>query len=90
MHTSPERRSPLVSVPTAESTATRNGMTRLTIQDMLAEARSHLIRLRPTEAQAAVREGALLVDTRSQDQRLRAGMIPRSINLPLSVLEWRR
>ncbi len=37
-------------------------MTRLTIQDMLAEARSHLIRLRPTEAQAAVREGALLVD----------------------------
>ncbi len=64
-------------------------MTRLTIQDMLAEARSHLIRLRPTEAQAAVREGALLVDTRSQDQRLRAGMIPRSINLPLSVLEWR-
>lgn len=62
MHTSPERRSPLVSVPTAESTAIRNGMTRLTIQDMLAEARSHLIRLRPTEAQAAVREGALLVD----------------------------
>lgn len=28
------------------------------------------------------------MDTRSQDQRLRAGMIPGSINLPLSVLEW--
>lgn len=76
-------------MPTGEPAAAENGLARLTIQDMLAEARSHLVRLRPAEAQAAVREGALLVDTRSQDQRLRAGTIPGSVHMPLSVLEWR-
>lgn len=84
-----ERHPPLVSVPTVESAAAENGTARLTIHDLLGEARSHLARLRPAEAQAAVREGALLVDTRSQDQRLRAGTIPGSLHMPLSVLEWR-
>jgi len=64
-------------------------MARLTIQDMLAEARSHLIRLWPAEAAAAASEGALLVDIRSQDHRLKEGTVLGSINLPLSVLEWR-
>jgi rhodanese-related sulfurtransferase len=64
-------------------------MARLTIQKMLEEARSHLVRLRPTEAEAALVEGALLVDTRSEDQRIKEGTIPGSIHIPLSVLEWR-
>lgn len=64
-------------------------MARLTIREMLEEARSHLVRLRPAEAQAAHREGALLVDTRSQDQRMEEGTVPGSVHIPLSVLEWR-
>ena len=64
-------------------------MARLTIQDMLAEARSHLVRLRPAEAAAAAGEGALLVDIRSQDHRFREGIVPGSVHLPLNVLEWR-
>jgi rhodanese-related sulfurtransferase len=64
-------------------------MARLTIREFLEEARSHLVRLRPAEAEAAHREGALLVDTRSEDQRTKKGAIPGSIHIPLSVLEWR-
>jgi rhodanese-related sulfurtransferase len=64
-------------------------MARLTIRKMLEEARSHLARLRPAEAEAALRQGALLVDTRSEDQRMKEGTIPGSVHIPLSVLEWR-
>ena len=56
---------------------------------MLAEARSHLDRLEPAEAHAAVAAGALLVDTRSEDRRLHQGSIPGSLHIPLSILEWR-
>lgn len=54
---------------------------------MLAEARSHLVRLRPTEAAAVVEEGALLVDTRTQAQHQGGGS--GSIPITLNVLEWR-
>lgn len=64
-------------------------MARKTIDDLLAEARSRLERLEPDEALAAQRHGALLVDTRSHDERRREGVIPGSLHIPRSVLEWR-
>ena len=64
-------------------------MTRKTIDDLLCEARSRLERLEPEEALAAQREGALIVDTRSHDERARHGVIPGSVHIPRSVLEWR-
>ena len=64
-------------------------MTRKTIDDLLQEARSRLDRLEPQQARAAQQEGALLVDTRSSDARRRDGVIPGSLHIPLSVLEWR-
>jgi rhodanese-related sulfurtransferase len=64
-------------------------VTRKTIEDLLAESRSRLDRLQPEEALAAQREGALIVDTRSHDERRRTGIIPRSLHIPLSVLPWR-
>lgn len=64
-------------------------MTRKTIDDLLAESRSRLDRLEPEEALAAQREGALIVDTRSHDERRRTGIIPGSLHIPLSVLPWR-
>ena len=56
---------------------------------MLERARSTLRRLEPDEALGAQRDGALLIDTRSDDARAREGVIPGSLHLPLSVLEWR-
>jgi rhodanese-related sulfurtransferase len=64
-------------------------MPRTTIGEMLAAARSRFVRLDPAEALSAQREGALLVDTRSSDERRRDGVIPGSLHIPLSVLEWR-
>jgi len=64
-------------------------MTRRTIDDLLAEARSRLARLEPEEALAAQEQGAILVDTRSHDERRREGVIPGSVHVPRSVLEWR-
>jgi rhodanese-related sulfurtransferase len=59
------------------------------VNELLAEARSRLQRLEPTEAMAALRDGALIVDLRSHDERARHGVIPGSLHVPRSVLEWR-
>jgi len=56
------------------------------IQKMLAEARARIVRLSPSEAAASE---ALIVDTRSNDEREREGIVPGSVHVPLSVLEWR-
>ena len=53
---------------------------------MLAEARERIVRLTPSEAAAS---GGLIVDTRSNDERRRDGIVPGSVHVPLSVLEWR-
>jgi rhodanese-related sulfurtransferase len=62
---------------------------RRTIHDLLEEARHRLRRLTPAEALDALRAGAVLVDTRSEEQRRSQGTIPGSRHHPLSVLEWR-
>jgi MFS family permease len=63
---------------------------RRTAADLLAEAQRRIApRLEPTDALAAVREGAVLVDLRSHDERRHEGIIPGSIHIPRSVLEWR-
>jgi rhodanese-related sulfurtransferase len=63
--------------------------TRTTLADLLRAARSRLERLEPEEALAAQRAGAVLVDTRSHDERREHGIIPGSLHIPRSVLEWR-
>jgi rhodanese-related sulfurtransferase len=57
------------------------------IADLLAEARARIARYTPEEAAAA--DGVLLVDLRSPDERERDGVIPGSVHVPRSVLEWR-
>ena len=56
------------------------------IEQRLAVARTRITRYTPAEAAAA---DALLVDLRSHDERYRNGVIPGSIHVPRSVLEWR-
>jgi MFS family permease len=63
---------------------------RRTASELLAEAQRRISpRLDPVEAFAALQDGAALVDLRSQDERRREGIIPGSIHIPRSVLEWR-
>ena len=64
-------------------------MSRLTIDELVAEARGQIARLSPAEALAAVTHGALIIDIRSEDARVRDGIVPGSLHLPRTVLEWR-
>jgi rhodanese-related sulfurtransferase len=62
---------------------------RLSAAQLLEQARACLERLTPEEAGAAVLAGALLIDIRSEVQRERDGVIPRSRFIARNVLEWR-
>jgi rhodanese-related sulfurtransferase len=61
-------------------------MARRTLDDLLREARALIERLEPAEAWAATEDGALIVDTRVDRS---AGVVPGSLHVPLSVLQWR-
>jgi rhodanese-related sulfurtransferase len=63
--------------------------TRVTIDQLLEEARAELERLGPAEANRAVSEGALLVDIRAESQRQRDGEVPQALFFPRNVIEWR-
>jgi rhodanese-related sulfurtransferase len=60
-----------------------------TIDDVLAEARTHLTRLSPAQACAAASAGAVLVDIRPAAQRAAEGEIPGAMIVDRNVLEWR-
>jgi rhodanese-related sulfurtransferase len=57
-----------------------------TIEMILLNARGTILRYLPGEAAAA---HAVNIDLRSQDERAATGIIPGSIHVPRSVLEWR-
>jgi len=60
-----------------------------TIDDVLATARRRLDRVTPEQASAEQSRGALLVDTRTSEQRARDGVIPAALVIDRTVLEWR-
>jgi rhodanese-related sulfurtransferase len=60
-----------------------------TIDEVLAAARSRLVRLGPAEARAAAADGAVLVDIRPAAQRAAEGEIPGAMIIERNVLEWR-
>jgi rhodanese-related sulfurtransferase len=59
------------------------------IDEVLAEARSRIIRLLPEEAAARVASGALLVDIRPAVYRVEEGAVPGALVIERNVLEWR-
>ena len=61
----------------------------MTVDELLARARSKLSRLEPPEAATAVDDGAVLIDVRSEPQRERDGVVPGALFFPRNVLEWR-
>ena len=64
-------------------------MAKLTVEELLESARARLDRVDPQAAQAAMQDGALLVDIRSESQRERDGVVPGSTFIARNVLEWR-
>jgi rhodanese-related sulfurtransferase len=64
-------------------------MPRKTIDELLTEARDRIDRVSPQDAAAEMREGALVVDIRSETQRGRDGTVPGAVYHPRNVLEWR-
>jgi rhodanese-related sulfurtransferase len=59
------------------------------IAEILADARTRLRRLGPAETDAAMRDGAILVDIRPAAQRAEFGEIPGAVVIERNVLEWR-
>ena len=56
------------------------------IAELLTAVRARIERFTPAEAAAA---DALIVDLRCDDVRARDGIVPGSVHVPRSVLEWR-
>jgi rhodanese-related sulfurtransferase len=59
------------------------------IDDLLADARADLDRVAPTDLAAEMAAGALVVDTRPEEQRRRDGELPGAVVIDRNVLEWR-
>jgi rhodanese-related sulfurtransferase len=59
------------------------------IDEITEAARQRLARLTPEQAEAAIREGAILVDIRPQAQRHAEGCVPGAMLVERNVLEWR-
>jgi len=60
-----------------------------TLQQLLDAATARITRLEPHDAFAAAQAGALLIDIRSEPARERDGIVPGSLHIPRTVLEWR-
>jgi rhodanese-related sulfurtransferase len=59
------------------------------IDALLDRARAGLDRVRPADLTGAIAAGALVVDTRPADQRVRDGPLPGAVVIDRNVLEWR-
>jgi len=59
------------------------------IDQILEEARRRIHRYEPAAASGRAASGAVIVDPRSHDERAREGVLPGSVRVPRSVLEWR-
>jgi rhodanese-related sulfurtransferase len=65
------------------------GRTTAAIDRLLAQARAGLDRVDASELAAEIEAGALVVDTRPVEQRLRDGALPGAVVIDRNVLEWR-
>jgi rhodanese-related sulfurtransferase len=59
------------------------------VERLLAAARAGLDRVDPADLAAEVAAGALVVDTRPIEQRMRDGVLPDAMVMDRNVLEWR-
>jgi rhodanese-related sulfurtransferase len=59
------------------------------IDELLADARSRIVRVTPEAAALRVAAGAVPVDLRHAAQRAREGEVPGALAVERNVLEWR-
>jgi rhodanese-related sulfurtransferase len=60
------------------------------VEELLEVARGRIERLEPDAAWAAASgRDALILDIRSEDDRRATGIVPGSLHIPRTVLEWR-
>ena len=59
------------------------------LERLLAAAARRIERRSPKDAYDAMQAGALLIDIRSSEDRERDGIVPGSLHIPRTVLEWR-
>jgi rhodanese-related sulfurtransferase len=59
------------------------------IDDLLGAARARLRRVTPAEAHDAQAGGAVILDTRTYEQRREHGVIPGAIVMSRNIIEWR-
>lgn len=71
------------------STTDDKGSADNNIAKLLEKARASLVRRTPEQAWLAARNGALLIDTRTDLQRLKQGELPVGLVIDRTVLEWR-
>jgi rhodanese-related sulfurtransferase len=64
-------------------------MSPVTVDELLRRARSQLERVEAPDAAAAMRDGAVIVDIRSDSQRAADGIVPGARVVARNVLEWR-
>lgn len=62
---------------------------RTTVDQLFLDACRRIERLEPSDAHIEARAGALIVDIRTPDARRRHGIVPGSLHIPRTVLEWR-
>jgi rhodanese-related sulfurtransferase len=79
----------LLSNRTAPEGSRRDATSPPSADELLERARLRLTRITATQAAAEQKEGALLVDIRSAEQRQRDGRIPGALVIERTVLEWR-
>jgi rhodanese-related sulfurtransferase len=70
-------------------TVRHQGRDFITVDELLAAARSEIVRFTPLEALAAMQAGAVLIDIRPTEQRDRDGFVPGAHVIPRNGLEWR-
>ena len=76
-------------LPASVSDRAADGTRYAVVDRLLAAARDGVVRLDPQQARAAQLAGALLVDTRTPDQRAEQGDLPGALVIDRTVLEWR-
>jgi rhodanese-related sulfurtransferase len=62
---------------------------RRALDELLEAAEASITRLTPADAAVAVEHGATLIDIRSDLDREHNGIVPGSLHIPRTVLEWR-
>jgi rhodanese-related sulfurtransferase len=84
-----EHRTPSGALQPFAWAAFRRRPRRKSANELLDEARGKIDRLTPAEALVAAQDGALIVDIRSDRDREATGVVPGSVHVPRTVLEWR-